>query len=164
MNVVWLTEDETRIASGPHDWPVAPFVRYEVKVPTGMVVTEAHIVAAHGRLVSDPPQHDATVSKPVLFFDGQVVSWQIVPLDRETFKAIRQEQVNAIRVTVDGMVFDGDETSQTRMARAIAVMDDIETTTWVLADNTVAQVTKEQLRQALRLAGEAQTAIWVLPS
>jgi hypothetical protein len=32
-----------------------------------------------------------------------------------------------------------------------------------LADNTIAQVTKEQLRQALRLAGEAQTAIWANP-
>jgi hypothetical protein len=38
-----------------------------------------------------------------------------------------------------------------------------ETVQWVLADNTIAQVTKEQLRQALRLAGEAQTAIWANP-
>lgn len=49
------------------------------------------------------------------------------------------------------------------MSRSIVALNDGETVQWVLADNTIAQVTKEQLRQALRLAGEAQTAIWADP-
>jgi hypothetical protein len=61
------------------------------------------------------------------------------------------------------MKFDGDETSQDRMARSIVALNDGETVQWVLADNTIAQVTKEQLRQALRMSGEAQTAIWADP-
>jgi len=77
------------------------------------------------------------------------------------FKAARPAVIQAIKVTVDGMEFDGDEVSQTRMARAITVMDDTDTTTWVLANNTPATVTKAQLTAALRLAGEAQTAAWV---
>lgn len=83
-------------------------------------------------------------------------------------KAERASAVASITVEVDGMVFDGDEKAQERMARTVtaatatgASMDD--TTTWVLNDNTVAQVTVRQLATALRKAGEAQTALWVIP-
>lgn len=83
-------------------------------------------------------------------------------------KVERAATVAAITVEVDGMVFDGDEKSQERMARTItaatatgASMDD--TTTWVLHDNTVAQVTVRQLATALRLAGEEQTRLWTVP-
>ena len=84
-------------------------------------------------------------------------------------KAIRAEAVEKIIVEVDGMKFDGDEVSQTRMGRtiaaAIALGVDIQTYTqiWVLADNTVANVTVAQLAQALKLSGEAQTALWTMP-
>jgi hypothetical protein len=79
-------------------------------------------------------------------------------------KSERADYVSKIVVEVDGMKFDGDETSQDRMARSVvALNDDSETVQWVLADNTVAQVTRVQLKQALRLAGEAQTAIWANP-
>lgn len=78
-------------------------------------------------------------------------------------KLERAEYVSKIVVEVDGMQFDGDETSQDRMVRAAYALNDGETVQWVLADNAIAQVTKEQLRQALRLAGEAQTAIWANP-
>ena len=36
-------------------------------------------------------------------------------------------------------------------------------TDWVLANNTVVQVTISQLAQALRLAGEEQTRLWTIP-
>ena len=83
-------------------------------------------------------------------------------------KAERADAVSKITVTVDGMVFDGDEVSQERMARtitaAVATGEDMSaTTTWVLANNTVAQVSMQQLAQALRAAGEAQTELWTVP-
>lgn len=83
-------------------------------------------------------------------------------------KNVRAQAVSKIVVVVDGMTFDGDETSQERMARtitaAVATGEDMSaTTTWVLADNTVAQVTIRQLAQALRLAGEQQTELWTVP-
>jgi len=81
---------------------------------------------------------------------------------REQFKAQRAQAVQSLTVTTQaGNVFDADETSQTRMSRAITIMDDVETTVWVLADNTPIQATKEELKEALRLAGEAQAALWV---
>ena len=87
----------------------------------------------------------------------------------EDAKADRAKTVSRIKVTVDGMEFDGDETAQTRMGRTIAaavalgVDIDTYTQTWVLADNTVAQPTIKQLAQALKLAGEAQTEAWTVP-
>ena len=82
---------------------------------------------------------------------------------REDFKAQRQILVDAIKVTVGTKVFDGDEVSQGRMARAAVAMTDTETVLWVLADNTPTQCTKAELVEALRLAGEEQTKIWVMP-
>lgn len=77
------------------------------------------------------------------------------------WKRERQTSVDSITVTVDGMVFDGNEVSQNRMARVIASVDAMEQTAeWTLANNDVANVTMGQLKQALALATEAQTAIW----
>ena len=78
-------------------------------------------------------------------------------------KAERAAAVSQIVVTVDGMQFDGDETSQERMARAVMVLADGETMPWVLYDDTIAQVTRAQLQQALKLACEAQAALWTVP-
>lgn len=78
-------------------------------------------------------------------------------------KAQRQAEVEAITVIVGDKVFDGDERSQDRMSRAINAMDEADETLWVLADNAPTMVTKAELRSALRLAGEAQTAIWIKP-
>lgn len=83
-------------------------------------------------------------------------------------KAERAKAVAAITVEVDGMTFDGDETAQGRMARAITMfqassLPEDTTTAWVLADNTVAQVTVAQLAQALLMSGQKQTELWTVP-
>jgi hypothetical protein len=82
---------------------------------------------------------------------------------REEWKQQRQQAVDAITVTVNGKVFDGDETSQTRMARAIIGMQaaQVASINWTLADNTVTQATVAELTEALILAGQAQAALWV---
>lgn len=79
-----------------------------------------------------------------------------------TFKAERAIAVEAIKVTVDDMVFDGDETSQTRMSRAILGMREsgIPSILWKLADNTVASVTIKQMGTAMLLAGQKQSDLW----
>lgn len=82
----------------------------------------------------------------------------------EQAKAERAAAVAALTVEVDGMVFDGDEKAQERMARAVSMADSLdEETEWVLHDSTVAIVTAAQLRRACRAAGKAQTALWVKP-
>lgn len=82
----------------------------------------------------------------------------------ETAKVERAIAVAAITVEVDGMVFDGNEKAQERMARAVLMAESMdEETEWVLHDNTVAIVTAKQLKQACRLAGIAQTSLWTVP-
>lgn len=92
------------------------------------------------------------------FSDEEVAMKQLVAA-----KAERENYVKRIVVEVDGMMFDGDEVSQDRMARSIIALDLGEKVQWVLADNSIAQVTRAQLREALRKAGTAQTAIWSDP-
>ena len=92
-------------------------------------------------------------------------------LAEEAMQAAKNERADAvskITVEVNGMTFDGDETAQDRMARAITMFTSSglpadTTTSWVLADNTVAQVTIGQLTQALLLAGQKQTELWTKP-
>jgi hypothetical protein len=88
-----------------------------------------------------------------------------IPPTRDDLKAQRQAAVNAITVIVNGKVFDGDETSQERMARALRVSDITGQTscTWVLHDNTPVMVTRDELAQALSLSMQAQANLWVIP-
>lgn len=86
---------------------------------------------------------------------------EYVPDHYAEWKDERAAAVAAITVEVDGLVFDGDDDSQNRMARAVTAADLLtDTTPWTLHDNSVVTVTALQLKTACRLAGEAQTAIW----
>ena len=92
------------------------------------------------------------------------VNKYLKPVYREQWKKERKKQVDNIIVTTDVGDWDGDEVAQTRMARAVLAMSDNDKISWILADNSVALVTKDQLKEALRLAGEAQTQIWTQQS
>ena len=97
--------------------------------------------------------------------DGIIVVDDGLPHGRELLKAQRAAAVAAILVTTaEGHTFQGDETSQTRMARAIIALQATGTPSvlWVLADNTVIQASAAELVEALALAGAAQAAIWVI--
>ena len=83
--------------------------------------------------------------------------------DAVASKKLRDTAVAAIKVTVNGKVFDGDEVAQGRMARAVAAAESaaISTYQWKLADNSVAAVSLDELKQALALAFQAQSELWV---
>ena len=84
---------------------------------------------------------------------------------RDLWKSQRAAAVASIKVTTAaGNVFDGDEVSQGRMARAVLSINAAPagaTTPWVLADNTVINATADELLEAMTLAGIAQGALWV---
>lgn len=85
---------------------------------------------------------------------------------RADAKQLRAKEVEAIKITTSaGNTFDGDELSQSRMARAIIALSTglAPSVTWVLADNTTVQATGAELTEALVLAGQAQAAVWVIP-
>ncbi len=93
--------------------------------------------------------------------DGE--SQNIIDLAENQWELIKEERrlaVEQIKVVVDNMEFDGDEESQTRMSRAITGLEPGETQLWKLTNNTIVYLTREQLKSALRLAGERQTELW----
>ncbi|GEM_PF-2547475 len=84
---------------------------------------------------------------------------------RQHRKDNRAAAVAAIKVTTAaGNTFQGDETSQARMARKITALEAFgpgSTANWVLADNTVATVTAQELQEALALASAEQDRLWL---
>lgn len=106
-----------------------------------------------GLVLSPPPKIETTIEEQ----------------KAQRLKDERAAAVSNIVVEVDGMKFDGDEEAQTRLGRtitaamALGVDLDTCTQTWVLWDNSIAQPTIKQLAEALKKAGEAQTALWVVP-
>ena len=136
----------------------------EERDENGEVIRHEEVIPAEYRTVME----DVTIRRFQIVAIPEPTVEELAAQALAKAKAERAAAVASITVTVDGMVFDGDETAQERMARTVtaaaatgASMDD--TTTWVLHDNTVAQVSIRQLASALRLAGEAQTALWVVP-
>lgn len=82
---------------------------------------------------------------------------------RRASKEKRVQDVTSISVTTSaGNTFDGDECSQDRMCRAVAIMSASESIEWTLADNTVILVKKAELKEALELAFRQQSALWKL--
>ena len=82
--------------------------------------------------------------------------------DAVTAKKLRDAAVAAIKVTVNGKVFDGDEVAQGRISRAVAAAESagVSAYQWKLADNSVVAVSLDELKQALALAFQAQSELW----
>lgn len=79
-------------------------------------------------------------------------------------KDTRLKVLENLKVTApSGRVYDGDLESQTRIATALATMDSTDTIKWVLADNSVAEVNRDELFEVLRAMRLRTTEIWVLP-
>lgn len=70
---------------------------------------------------------------------------------------------NIIVATSTGKVFDGDEASQDRMVRAIniATITGATATKWKMADNSIVEVTLDELKEALALSGLEMSKIWL---
>lgn len=125
------------------------------------ITAEAHAALLEGQsqgksIVADKDGYPVLKSPPEPDLEMQL---------RESAKAARSAAVASIVITTAaGNAFDGDETSQGRMARAVMAMQATSTaaTPWVLADNTVVQVSSVELLEALALAGAAQSALWVI--
>ena len=82
------------------------------------------------------------------------------PYKRTQLKRERADAIDNITVDVDGLVYDGDETSQTRMLKAITILVGDQEMPWTLANNDIVLVTQTELKKALTLAGTAQSELW----
>ena len=77
------------------------------------------------------------------------------------WKRERAARVAEIEVEHRGVIYQGDEESQTRLARAIvALPDDKATTLWIAKDNSEHYLTRPELQEILQAAGRRQSEIW----
>ena len=73
----------------------------------------------------------------------------------------RDELTENITIELDsGEILQGDEKSQERMSRTLAVIGD-NTINWIGANNDIYELTKEKLEDALFKAGQKQTDIFI---
>ncbi len=138
--------------------------------PTGNYGPYNTITVESDRYHCDDTDLPFTVVGQGQIVDADTITWPPVPVPpptRDELKAQRDAEVAAIKVTTTaGNTFDGDETSQTRMTRAVVALGAApagSTVNWVLSDNSVIDATEAELTEALLLAGKAQADIWVLP-
>ena len=112
--------------------------------------------------ISQNPGDDVAYSPPRPRLISEEVR-QPTPAELEMMRKSRRDAaVSAVVVTVSsGRKYQGNEDSQNRMARALQALDQGEKTRWRLADNSEVEVTREELREALRLAGAEQTRLWM---
>jgi len=112
----------------------------------------------------------ATFKKPVGFhrprFNGE--KWTEgdpqgkAALIRETVKRQAKERISECIVTTEsGLQFNACDASQNRICRAVVRMSDGEACNWVMADKAISLVSREDLAEALRLAGSAYTNMLV---
>lgn len=78
-------------------------------------------------------------------------------------KSLKQCRVNEIKVAINTKVFDGDELSQERMLRAINAAEILQqdSVLWKLSDNSVAEVSIAELKEAFRIAVQEMSNIWL---
>jgi len=166
MKTVYLFDPATGVMAGSYDAQESP-------LEPGEFIAPAHSVDVA------PPEFDPSLQSCA--WNGSAWQVDILPSPapdpfapdlpptpeqlRESAKLARSAAVAAIIVTTSaGNTFDGDEVAQGRMVRAVMAMQATSTpaTPWVLADNTVVQVSATELLEALALAGAAQSALWVI--
>ena len=127
--------------------------------------TLTELCRAHGGLVlPSSPDDDLLAGLGI----GTAERPDPAPTPEETLalaKARRAAAVASIVVEVDGLPFDGDEDAQRRMNNALTVGDlsGQSSTPWVLADNSVREVTRAQLEKALVLSVQRMAELWMLP-
>lgn len=109
--------------------------------------------------------NDCTIDETFSKTEPSPSQFQIAELAAIDAKKIKDAALNAITVTtVSGKVFDGNETARTNMLSAITGASFLGQTSanWKLADNTVALVTLDEVKEALALSiqrvGEIVTA------
>lgn len=140
-----------------------------------------YVVTPSNKPEVDPLSYKVEEVAPALLDGEYLQQWSVLELtaDEKAARINEQREANLLkakelrRIAVDnikvttssGKEFDGDETSQNRMDRAIRALGQagVSVTTWVLANNEPTQVSLEELQEALTLAGAAQTAIWMTP-
>ena len=144
-------------------------VRNLVYTESGMIACEIRHYywgwIPFGASPNDPEEYGRKIFEYAVSGKWGPVAPYVPPVEPVLSKASREQLVSEITVTTtQGNTFDGDEASQDRMARTIVSLQsqpEGSTVQWILADNTVIDVGLAELQEALTLASQRQTELWV---
>lgn len=75
-------------------------------------------------------------------------------------KAAISKAIDTMRVEIDGVGYNGNEVSTTRMHKAITTLVGDETIPWKMYDNKTVVITQTELKKAMRKAGILQSKLW----
>lgn len=96
--------------------------------------------------------------------DPELSPEQLAANQLQDAKQRRYEEVSTIVVEVDGIKFEGDERSQSRITKTLLCWDNsVETIKWIDAENNLVDVTRDQLQKALELSVRSMNEIWITP-
>lgn len=87
---------------------------------------------------------------------------ELYPILHNEWKKERQILVDNIIVNYKDVDYQGDETSQNRLSRAINVIGDEDIIEWKDFDNNTQVLKKTDLQSILYLAGQKQEQLWFL--
>jgi len=130
-------------------------VEYNGKVSENIPVDPVVTILEDGtEVVSTPADYGIDIEK--------LESELFVEEKLSRLKLNRSKEANEIVITLSsGEVLNGDETSQSRIGRAIlGLPDDTTEISWIGANGDVYQMIKPKFQEALTLAGQSQTEIW----
>lgn len=95
------------------------------------------------------------------FYSPKDGYWLTMELVNLAISKLREQDLLKLNVEFNGILFDADEVSQDRISRTIVGLNDDESFPWKSFDNTFVELTKEELRLILRLAGQKQKDLWL---
>lgn len=91
----------------------------------------------------------------------ELLDEELLPFALKEKKELRTLLVSNIEVEYNGIVYQGDETSQDRISRVInGLPDDTTTISWKAKDNSSKELTRLDLKEILFLAVQEQARIW----
>ena len=95
-------------------------------------------------------------------FDAQFVENNIPTAEQiqANIKTSILKAISTMRVEVDGLAFDGNEDSTTRMSKAIQTLVGDETIPWRMFDYSIETITQTELGKALRASGIKMSELW----
>lgn len=91
----------------------------------------------------------------------ELLDEELLPFALKEKKELRTLLVANIEVEYNGIVYQGDETSQDRISRVInGLPNDTTTISWKAKDNSSKELTRLDLKEILFLAVQEQARIW----
>ena len=137
-------------------------MKYLVNTKTKQILKEAKSIGQ--KWVDSQSDYEFLELDNAVLEDGSfrgLAEEELAPYALKAWKEERQIKLGNLEVSYNDVIYQADEVSQGRMNRAIVNLLDDETINWVAKDNSIQVLTKSDLKQIARLAGQAQTAIWI---